>query len=138
MRKTEQFRQQHDAIVATVTELSAYLSRPKLDENIPTVVALLVRLSGKIKAHLAMEDGALYPRMISSADPQAAELAKQYQAEMGDISEAFKNYVAQWLSPAAIGDDPNAFIKETKALFAALSDRIDRENQILYRLADQL
>ena len=138
MRKTDQFRYQHDEIVQVVTELTGYLEEKSLAENIPDVIGLLVRLSGKIKVHLAMEDSMLYPRLATSPDPLARSLADMYQTEMGDLSEIFKTYIEKWLSSESIETDKRGFIAETQSLFAALSDRIRRENEILYPVADRL
>lgn len=138
MRNTDQFRYQHDEIVEVVTDLSSYLDEKTLSANIPIVIGLMVRLSGKIKVHLAMEDSKLYPRMSASSDPQACGLANLYKSEMGDLADVFKAYIAKWLAPDRIDADKRGFIAETTALFDALSDRIRRENEILYPVADEL
>lgn len=138
MRKTEQFRHQHDEIVQVVTELTGHLDEKTLSDHIPEIVALLIRLSGKVKVHLAMEDSKLYPGMVASEDPLARSLADLYQSEMGDLAVVFEAYIAKWLSPDQIHVDKRGFIAETQNLFGVLGDRIRRENEILYPVADDL
>ena len=61
-----------------------------------------------------------------------------YQTEMGDLSGVFKTYIEKWLAPENIKSDKGGFVAETQVLFEALSDRIRRENEILYPVADRL
>ena len=102
MKKTEQFRHQHTEIVAVAQDIRRFLEPDKVVEGTPDIVALLIRLSGKLKVHLQAEDAKLYPALIDSGDAEAAELAQSFQAEMGGLVVAFEGYMAAWRSPVAI------------------------------------
>ena len=138
MKKTEQFRHQHTEIVAVAQDIRRFLEPDKVVEGTPDIVALLIRLSGKLKVHLQAEDAKLYPALIDSGDAEAAELAQSFQAEMGGLVEAFEGYMAAWRSPVAIEKDPDGFCEASHQLLKALGDRIERENRQLYPLADQV
>ncbi len=60
----------------------------------------------------------------------------QYQEEMGGIADFVTNYSKKWPSAYAISDDVKGFIDETNQLISALAKRIRKENDYLYKLAD--
>ncbi|NOY39974.1 MAG: hemerythrin domain-containing protein [Nitrospirae bacterium] len=84
-----------------------------------------------------MEDNSLYPRLLASKDEKIRKIAKQFIEEIGGIAPAFNNYLNKWPNPASIESNPSDFINETRDLFNALKNRIDRENNILYPLIDK-
>ena len=63
--------------------------------------------------------------------------AKRYVDEMGSLVGVFKAYVAAWPSADVIKAQPAEFVRQTKDVFAALGNRISRENTELYALADR-
>ncbi len=138
MSLTDDFRRQHTDLVALVTEISGLLQIDTLADDATQVRALLATLSGKIGAHLAMEDRALYPKMLSSDDELASKTAQRFIDEMGGISAAFKAYMGHWPHAKAIQADPTGFGNETKAIFTALAKRIECEDNELYAVADKL
>ena len=138
MVSTTAFQEQHNELVQIVTEISGYLEGTKAQDNAKTVSSLLNRLTGKLKIHLRMEDTVLYPKMIESSHDEASKIAKQFQDEMGDLSKAYLDYAGKWNAPQKIEVDSDGFITETKAVFAALAKRIERENNDLYPLAAQI
>jgi hemerythrin-like domain-containing protein len=101
------------------------------------VRALLSSLAGKLGVHLAMEDKALYPRLAEDGAPPDAALAAAFMQEMGGLGAAFAAYNRNWPAPA-IAADPAGFARETRAVFAALARRIERENRQLYPIADRV
>ncbi len=98
---------------------------------------LLSGLAGKLSVHLAMEDKALYPRMIEANHADSKALAQKFMNEMGGLGDAFSAYNKKWQA-SMIGSDPAGFAKETQAVFGALARRIEREDNELYPLADQI
>jgi len=138
MRKTEQFRHQHAGIMEVVITISDQLNEATVLDRIPDILGQMINLSGRLKAHLAAEDNLLYPMMIAADHPLASDRAAEYQEEMEGLAASFESYMSKWRSFTAIEADPGGFIAETRELFDALSDRIDRENHRLYPLADQL
>lgn len=136
--KTEVFRNQHADIVTLVKEIEQNgLAPGKLPANAAKVRVLMNTLSGKVGVHLAMEDDALYPRLLQHQSAEVKDKAKKFIDEMGGIKKAYTDYNKKW-TQSAIEKDSAGFVKETTALFAALGDRIKRENNDLYALVDKL
>jgi hemerythrin-like domain-containing protein len=128
---SDKFRQQHQDILATVGVMNEKL---KANADAQILRLLLSNLAGKLRFHLAMEDKALYPRMVNQGDDMSA-VAARFMEEMGGLAAAFENYNAKW-QMTAIRNDPAGFAAETHAVFQALGKRIARENAELYPLAD--
>lgn len=133
MSFTDKFRQQHEEILGIVGELNAKL-KEKADAQ--ELRGVLSNLAGKLNFHLALEDKALYPR-IMKADAKANAMATKFMEEMGNLGDSFAAYNNKWQA-TAIRKDPEGFAAETRKVFTALGKRIARENAELYPLADKL
>jgi hemerythrin-like domain-containing protein len=130
---TEKFRLQHNEILGVAGEITEEL-RGKGDAAV--MRKLLSNLAGKLNFHLALEDNALYPRLMERKDSKANVMAKKFLHEMGGLGQAFTAYNNKW-QVSAIRSDPSGFANETRAVFSALTQRIAKENRELYPLADQ-
>lgn len=129
---TEKFRVQHSEILQIAKEITTQTGGGAE----PAVLRkLLSGLAGKLNFHLAMEDQALYPRLLQVDDVKTRTMAKQFLTEMGGLGAAFEAYNSKW-QVSAIRADRAGFAAETKAVFAALTQRITRENRELYPAAD--
>jgi hypothetical protein len=131
MSFTDKFRQQHDEILSIAGDIQ---KRIKGDGDAQALRTMLSNLAGKLNFHLAMEDQALYPR-IMKLDAKASAVAKRFVTEMGGLADAFGAYNAKW-QVSAIRADPAGFASETREMFVALGKRVARENAELYPLAD--
>ena len=131
MSFTDKFRQQHDEILGIVGDLNAKL---KAQADAQDLRGVLSTLAGKLNFHLAMEDKALYPRLMKM-DAKASKMASKFMDEMGGLGEVFAAYNNRW-QVSAIRKDPEGFATETRKVFTALGKRIARENAELYPLAD--
>jgi hypothetical protein len=129
---TDKFRQQHDEILEMVGELNTKL---KARADAQDLRGALSNLAGKLNFHLAMEDKALYPRLMKM-DAQASKMASRFLEEMGGLGEVFVTYNNRW-QVSAIRSDPEGFAAETRKVFTALGKRIARENAELYPMADK-
>lgn len=138
MSATKRYREQHDDMLSIASEISAHLNVDKLSNDANEVRSLLSKLLGKLGVHLAMEDKTLYPKLLDHPDESVKSMAKRFSDEMGGIGEAINAYKNAWPHPIAIQNDPSSFIEQTKGIFDALSKRIDRENNELYKIVDQL
>ena len=138
MANTTSFRDQHERALAVAGQISAQLNPSTLRADAGDVRRLLSQLVGSIKIHLAMEDQSLYPELAGCGDPKVSAVARRFQQEMGGIKGAFEAYVGKWPSAAAIQQNPEAFIADTKNILGALARRIEKENKELYPLADAL
>jgi hypothetical protein len=131
---TDKFRTQHDEILSVANEITEYLKRPNVDAQV--VRKQLSSMAGKVNFHLAMEDKALYPRLMERKGSAAEGVANKFQAEMGGLAKVFVDYNNKWQLSAIRADLPG-FANETRKVFGALAHRIARETSELYPLADQ-
>ena len=138
MLRTHNFRRQHDDMLALVTEIQAKIQEGGASQAAAEIHSLLMKLTGKLKIHLAQEDRSLYPRIIESNNTSAANAAKHFQDEMSDLSSAYLAFAERWSTPSCISENTEDFTRESSAVFQALSKRIDRENRELYPLVDAM
>lgn len=139
MSATTMYRKQHAELIEVVQAIAGKLDESSLaNGGAAETTELLNQLAGKLLVHLAAEDYGLYPKMIESSDSEAASTAKKFQDEMGDLKGAFQEYYSAWNKPVAIQGDPAGFIEQSKGVFEALGARIEKENTILYPLADRM
>ena len=102
------------------------------------IARLIGKLNVLLRVHLAYEDTVLYPLMMRSGDGEAAALAHLFAEETGAIAPQFEDFVRRWSGPTVIDAMFDAFREEATTLFAALAARIERENDLLYPLAEQV
>jgi len=138
MAKSDRFRQQHDELLGLANALAATLDTGKLSADGAPARSALSKLAGKLLLHLGAEDEHLYPNLMSSNDASTKKIAQQFVDEMGGIADAFIRYNTKWKTASGIQADAASFIKETKGIYKALADRIDKENNILYPLMDKV
>lgn len=139
MSRTANLRRQHDAAVALVTEAAALIEQPGLAQTDHYRIGILIaKLTGLLRVHFALEDRTLYPLMIRSTHDGAAATARAFQDEMGGLAGVYLDFAERWATSAKIGADFARFQREARAVFAALGDRITRENEELYPLADAI
>lgn len=136
MARTTMLRRQHDAAVQLVQEISASIYKYKDERDAFAIAMQLAKLAGLLRIHFAQEDRSLYPAMMASPDRLVAATAEAYQAEMGDIGPLFDAYVERWGTSTAIAANFGQFQATTADLFGKLANRIERENDELYHLAD--
>jgi len=129
---TDKFRAQHDDILGVAGEITAQL---KAKADAAALRKLLSNLAGKVNFHLAMEDEALYPRLMTGGSAAVKTKAGKFKDEMGGLGRVFTDYNNKWQT-SAIRADFDGFANETRKVFGALAKRIERENNELYPLAD--
>ena len=137
MAATDNFRRQHNDLLGLVGEIQDLASSPRSETASIKICRILSRMSGKLSIHLAAEDKSLYPRLVASDDAGTSEVAKRFQEEMSGLGDVYNAFAAKWRTPQAIDDDFEGFVAESGEVFAALGDRIARENRELYPLADK-
>ena len=139
MSATAIYRKQHAELVELIQAIAGNLDESALANGAAADASeMLTKLAGKLLVHLAAEDYGLYPKMIESGNGEAVSTAKQYQDEMGGLKEAFTGYYAKWNGAEKIRADAAGFIAETQGVFKALGERVQKENTVLYPLADRL
>lgn len=136
MSKTKHYRMHHGELRALVARIEAQLDLERIIADAAPVASVIRELFGKFGIHLAIEDAALYPKMISHGDARLRSVAQLFQAEMGGLNTAFNEYRRRWHGPTAIAKDPWAFLSETAEILRALTRRMSREDEELYDLYD--
>jgi hypothetical protein len=129
MRSTENFRRQHKELAGIATALES-ISEPTTSRH------LLSELAGKLQMHAAMEEQALYPRLLADARPEVALVAQRLREEYGGVYKTVDAFIRRWRPAGVIETAPDAFADETKTIVAALRQRIDVEERELYTAAD--
>jgi len=135
MAYTDNFRRQHQDLLAMVGEIMGMVKTAGA-RDARELRNQLSALAGKLTVHLAMEDKALYPRLVQLDVENSRSVAKAFQKEMGGLAEGFAEYNQKW-QINAIAADWAGFARETQTLFGTIGRRIARENSELYPLADQ-
>jgi hemerythrin-like domain-containing protein len=135
---TDNLRAQHEELLGIAAQIAGHLEPEELSNDARQVRSELNMLAGRIQVHLAIEDHALYPRMIGSNDKNVTRTAKKFQREMGTLAEAFRSFNEKWTHASRIQADPLIFVGEMRGIIGALRKRIERENRELYPLADAL
>lgn len=135
-RPTERFRRQHKELVKLAGELMQVLDAETLAERPEEACRRLARFTGKLKVHAAMENAALYPRLLESEHAAVRNEARRLFLEVGELYDHFASYSERWCSAAAVQADPACFSTETVSLLQRLGQRMMRENEDLYPLVD--
>ena len=131
-------RQQHVDISSRGRALTALLDTQLTSQrNAFEARASVASLAGLVKAHLAMEDRSLYPRLVHSPDPHVAATAQRFVEEIGAVARVFDAYCTKWHDPLSIQKSPSVFADETRAVLEALAERISMEETELFLLADR-
>ncbi|MCC6751783.1 MAG: hemerythrin domain-containing protein [Deltaproteobacteria bacterium] len=134
MAITDNLVKVHRELLDLAKEMSASLVPAKVATDAETIRKQLSAFAGKLSVHLAMEDKSFYPRLLASTDSKVVATAKRFLDEVGGLGKAFSDYNGKWLTAKAIQADANGFIAESKKIFAALGDRIAKEEKELYPL----
>jgi hemerythrin-like domain-containing protein len=84
-----------------------------------------------------MEDKALYPKLLASDKTKVRQTAESFLNEMGNLNQTFGDYLKRWNSVLKIKAQYGQFRLETQTILTALTQRIAREDQELYEMADK-
>lgn len=131
------FKADHQVIAKGIADLRL-LVQQGLVQNADRIVEHLHQLSAKIKLHLNAEDAVLYPALMRQSASAPAETARQFQSEMGDLAKVYGAFTQKWAYGKLIVDNQDAFKADANTVFQALHERVRRENQELYPLAEQV
>ena len=138
MAMTDAYRKQHNELLDLAGKLSGKLVKEEVIKSADEIINVLSQFASKLNMHLTMEDKALYPKLMTSTNPKTAQTAREYMTEMGGIKQVVEKYISSWSLSKNIISEPQKFIDESKGIVSALKARIDKENNILYPLADSL
>lgn len=135
---TDRFRRQHAELGQLANRLIAQLAdKHELEQDAGAIRRSLATLAGKLKVHAAMEDEALYPRLLVHSNLQLRDLSVRIRQEFGDVYGSFVQYLDTW-TVDAIQARPDEFIETTKRVMKALGTRMKVENETLYAMVDRV
>ena len=132
--QTKVYREQHGRLRQIVREVTAL---ERSDADYMEIRRMLGRLTGTIKIHLAGEDEALYPRLLTHADQAVRVKAQTFQESMGGLAGAYVAFSEKWSSAELLRNDRAGFFREFGAVADALGQRMDLEDRELYAMADR-
>ncbi len=98
----------------------------------------VANLIGKLQFHLTIEDKSVYPSLLSHKDSRVTSTAQRFMNEMGGIMKTVEIYKTNWSNAKKVQENPTSFIYETKNILDALVKRIEKENNELYQMIDEL
>lgn len=134
----QSLREQHDAAEQIAATIMSLVASYRDDYDAIAIARLIGKLNALLRVHLAYEDTVLYPSIICSGDAEAAALALKFSRETGSLAPQFEEFVRRWSGPSIIAAMFDVFREEATKLFAALGARIERENDLLYPLAEKV
>ncbi len=136
MTKTSNLRRQHDAALDLVADIRDVMAAYRGERDAFALSLRLAKLTAVLRIHFAQEDKYLYPTLMTCGDAQVRETACAFVEEMGEIGPAYEAFVSRWKNSDMIAADIKGFRSHATAIFDALATRVERENEILYPLAD--
>jgi hypothetical protein len=136
MIKLEILRRQHEAALDMAQRLLELIDGYKAGNPAYPILMQLNRLYGVLRIHLFLEDVELYPALTASPDPEVARTAQVYTEEMGSLALELECFARHWSCSASISGNFAEFRRAAQGLMLALAVRIERENQLLFPLAE--
>ena len=121
----------HRRIIRLASALGGVAESLKTTEDAGRARELMGALNAALIEHLVIEDGELYPVLMTSHDPAVRQLAQDYVDDMGAVSGAWTHYFNEW-TQAKIVSDRSRFATATKGLIGALAHRVAREDDTHY------
>ena len=134
---TARFQAQHAELLVLAKVLVAELDVERITKDPNAARMALASFSGRLRVHAAMEQEALYPRLLASQDQEIASKARELESEISGLYDAFFAHLDKWTSTQAIAADASDFCAETTAILKRLGQRMRREDDELYPLVDR-
>jgi hypothetical protein len=136
MIKIDLLRAQHDEALAMADRLIDLADHHDPRSAAIPILMQLNRLLGLLRVHLAHEDVELYPTLTASRDALIARTAQRFVDEMGSLAGELECFARRWSCSVSIAGNIDEFREGIHQLVMTLAVRIERENRILYPLAE--
>jgi hypothetical protein len=101
------------------------------------VAAIRWRFGALLIEHCRREEERVYYPLLSSWDVEASAVAFAFQRELGSLADDYSQHVLEW-PVDRINADWAGFGAECRTVLARLADRVEREESLLYPLAERL
>lgn len=98
----------------------------------------LSKFSGTLLMHATMEEEALYPSLLSHADPGIRRLAERLHSELGGLYSTWDTFMERWSETREIEAHPIRFRVELTRQLARLFGRMKKEDRELYPVVYRL
>ena len=138
MVEINRFRDDHQKLLDFIKQISQNLDADELSKDAKKVKKLIFDFIGHLHVHLLVEDKALYPQLLKYPNETIKLKAEKFIKEMGNISQEVVDYKHKWTNAFQIQKNPQEFIEDTNNIISILSKRIEREDNDLYDLIDEL
>jgi hypothetical protein len=139
MHTLDGFRSRHAELKHIIGALEPLLDERELGvkPNAKTAYRLLCELADKLRAMLAEEDKGLYPSLLIHEDPKVKSIAWGFISGEQPVRKLFNAYHHRWLRNCDFRFD-EAFLHETREIFALILDRIEREERLLFPKLEEI
>lgn len=126
----EELKNDHKVIAATLNKVNSLGIASQEGQK------TLLSVRGGLLAHLKKEDGQLYPvlKKAAESDPTFKRTLDTFAKEMVVVSMS----AVEFFDKYARGGDGIAFAKDFGRLYATLSQRITKEENVLYKKYDEV
>lgn len=134
---SDRFRQQHAHLMELALEIGQMFDATGQVADAEVCRRKLSAFAGALRVHAAMENGALYPRLLDHPAAEVRDTARRLLDECGELYDEFHAFLSGWPSAAAIRAETPRFAREARRVFRKLGARMMKENDTLYPLADE-
>ncbi|MGE5153458.1 MAG: hemerythrin domain-containing protein [Bdellovibrio bacteriovorus] len=133
MHTLDSYRGTHAELRQMIDDLRSIMSMEQLRirPNAKTAYELLCDLGEKVRRHLAEEDRSLYPSLLIHEDPKVKSIAWGFISGEKPLRKTFDDYHKRWLKNCDFNFTED-FLAETHEVFDMVSQRIEREEQVLF------
>jgi len=136
MRQFDQMKEAHKTIYASMEEIDKMLT--DIEGNAAQIAKGISRMAGTLKIHLGNEDRYLYPTMLKNEDATLQKKAKEFQSEMGGLSQEFMAFKDNYNTQPKIIKNLSTAEKDIKQVFNKINERMHKEDKDLYPLAEKV
>lgn len=139
MNALEKYANHHTELSTMIEDLQSILTLEQLSRK-PTAEKaheLLSVLIKKVKQHLSDEDRELYPALLVHEDPRVKSIAWGFISGERPLRRSLDDYHKRRLKTAVLQSNA-AFIEDTRALLAMLTDRFEREERLLFPKLEEI
>jgi hypothetical protein len=134
MVDTQSLRNQHYELLSLVHQILNYIKDEKsVENNISEIKNKLIIFSAKLKNHLIFEDTYFYAELYKNSTFENNMILKDYTDEMKNFHQIFDEFMFNWINSGNINNNIKNFIKDTRNIFNILGNRIDKENNELFK-----
>lgn len=131
MLSFEDLMHDHSAIFAAVRVIVQEIE----GEAAPAALsASLGHLDSLLTPHLAIEDGEIYPLLLTGGDAGQRIMAEEAINAFASVASDWSAFIATWTAPA-IAADRAGFVTQLHGFLDTLQRRVKAENEVLYPMA---